>query len=364
MEDRQRDWLGPLLTLVWVGVTEATLWTLPQPVSVIAILLGLTAVAYAGLRGGFAPGILSAAILAVYTLHYVAGPRGGFQLDRAGLQGGAIMLAIGSAMAATMALLRRRERRLLVAVESNARDLAIRNRELTEANRTLEAFGYAVSHDLREPVRGIQNYLEAAQEEYGTEEGRAFLRRALDANVRLTRLLTGLLSYSRASSYAVRLVPVDVGAVLAADTCRTHYEALLKDRGVDLDVAPGIPPVLADEVVLGQLLGNAVLNALRHAGPRPRVRVRAREDAPEGCVRVAVEDDGPGFPPDVLGGFETADAGGATGLRGRFGLTIMRRAANRLGAQLRLENLPEGGAAVVVDLQKAEEKEKPAANGR
>ena len=341
---------GLLVTLGGALVTEAFAHVIGVPplVSVSLLLILLAAVAYAALQGGLAWGAASAALLGAYTLHYLS-PHGMLVDPKPNVwQGGITMTVIGLGIALPMALLKRREDRLRHALQRQNRDLEERNRELTDAIAALEAFGYVVSHDLKEPVRAIENYLEAAADEYGTPEGRAFLQTARDANQRLTRMLQGLLAYSRASAGTPTLRALDVGDVLRGEACRAQYEEVLRERRGALDVEPGLSPVLGDEIVLSQLLGNVVLNALRH-NPRERPTVRVRAEAPtgEGRAHLVVEDDGPGFPEDVLARFRGLSGRRPATVKGGFGLVIGHLAAQRMGGRMWLENGPRGGVVHV-----------------
>ncbi|GEM_PF-4525705 len=348
--------VGPGLTLVAIALTELSLWTLPEPVPVAFLIVALLPVAYAGLAGGVGPGLLSALLLALYTAHFTSEPASPLTLSPATLQGVVIMLVIGAVMSVPMALIRRREERLRGALRDRAAELQRRNEELTEANAALEAFGYVVSHDLKEPVRAIENYLEAAQEAWGTEEGARDLDKATDANRRLVRLLHGLLSYSRASSLVPAPRALGVEEVVMGDACRAQYEPMLRERGARLEVAPGIPPVMGDEVILAQVLGNLILNSVRHnASPAPIVRIRAEPGPAPGRVDVLVEDNGPGFPADVLRRFDQLTGSRPATLRAGFGLVISHRAAQRLQGKLRLENPPGGGGRARLELPSAED---------
>ena len=337
-----RGWLtGPGLTLAGLVATEVAKRTLPAPAPAVVLLLTLTCVAYAGLRGGFGPGLLSVALISLYTIRFTS-EEAFVTLDATTIQSAGIMLILATALVLPMALIGRREERLRRALEERAREVERRNAELTEANAALEAFGYVVSHDLKEPVRAIENYLDAAREGYGTPEGREDLAKAAEANGRLVRLLQGLLTYSRASSMTPNLRVLDVREVIEGETCRTQYEALLRERGGTLEIDPAIPPVLGDEVILAQLFGNLILNAVRHnPGPAPRVRVRGEEEGR--FVHLVVEDDGPGFPPDVVERFRKLRGSRPATLRAGFGLVISQRAAQRLGGSMDLETIPGGG---------------------
>jgi len=297
-----------------------------------------------------ASGALSAALLSFYTIHFAS--HGLWEITNETIQGALIVLVIGLGLSAPMALIKRREDRLRDALRQRARQLEERNAELTEANAALEAFGYVVSHDLKEPVRAIENYLDAAKESYGSKEGREDLDRAAEANARMVRLLQGLLSYSRASSLATTTRTLRVKDVVEGETCRTQYETMLREKGARLDVEEGIPDVRGDEVILAQLLGNVILNAIRHNDGKAAIRVRAPPDAAPGRVHLLVEDDGAGFPPDVLSRFGQLRGNRPATLRAGFGLAISQRAAQRLGGRIWLANGP--GAQVHLDLPAAD----------
>lgn len=345
-------WMGPALTVVAAALTEF-FWVvvpLPAPVPVAILIAALLAVAYTALISGFWMGVVSAIILGSYCLHRLD-PLGFFSLEPSVLQGAITVGGIGVAMAAPMSIVRKREDRLRRALRERAEELEARNEQLTEANAALEAFGYVVSHDLKEPVRGLENYLAAADEEYGTDEGRRLLAEARDANVRLSQLLHGLLGYSRASTTPVTPRRLTVPDILASGLCRALYEGLLRERDAKLEVDPHIPPVHGDEVVLAQVLGNVILNALRHnPAAGPIVRIRAG-DAPPGRVHVVVEDNGPGFPADVLRRFTQLKGTRPTTVKGGFGLVISQRAMLRIGGTMWLENA--GGGCVHLELPAA-----------
>lgn len=219
------------------------------------------------------------------------------------------------------------------------------NASLARANESLTAFTYVVSHDLKEPVRAIDVYLNLLREEHGAAlppDALDLVDRASLATRRLSALLKGLLDLSRVDRMDLQRERVSVGEVLESDACRGVYEDLLRERAGVLE-APEGPPVLATPSLLCQTLGNLVTNALRHnpASP-PRVRVEAQR-ATGDAVEVRVEDNGRGFPPSLVARFNATGELGRTG----FGLLIARRAVERLGGRMWLGSSEAlGGASV------------------
>jgi signal transduction histidine kinase len=116
---------------------------------------------------------------------------------------------------------------------------------------------------------------------------------------------------------------------------------------VDFDAHPEALTVRFDAKLLGRAVRNLIENALRASSGGGRVVVRV--DQQNGFARIAVQDSGPGVPPDLLSRifdpyFSTHDAG--TGL----GLPIARRIAEEHGGDMTAMNRPEGGLEVMVTL--------------
>ena len=235
----------------------------------------------------------------------------------------------------------------VVAILRDVTDRQRREEELRRANADLEAFSYVVSHDLKEPVRALGFYLDTLREQHAggmSPESRALLEKAEDAAERLRRQLTRLLEFARVSRADLPRIPLDVDALLRNEGCRALYADLASERGASVLVEPDIPRVTGDADTLGQALGNVIGNAIRHNPSTPPV-VRVRGEARGDEVVVSVEDNGPGFSEAVLKSFAQKGAAPEGGPRGGFGLAIARRAIERQGGRMTLEN-GNGGAVV------------------
>lgn len=232
-------------------------------------------------------------------------------------------------------------------------DVNADHRRLREANESLESFSYVVGHDLKEPVRAVEAYLEAIQERVVDTSDVELVKKARDANRRMRGLLEGLIEWGRATTTALDVESLDLRDVLLAGPCRARYQHAVQERGARLEVIGGFPPVLATEGLLCQLFGNVILNAVRHnPRPDPRVSVQALgEEAGQVCV--AVRDNGPGFPREVRQRVERMRATRPTTVRGGFGMTIALRSAHLLGGRIELGDAPGGGAEVRVWLRVA-----------
>lgn len=225
---------------------------------------------------------------------------------------------------------------------------------LADAFARQRSFVSDASHELRTPLTVIRGQLEvlARQERPEAHEVRR-VQRLVSAEVsRMSRLVDELLALAHSAELPLRVQPLDVHRYLSelwegvAHTANRSFESDLPVRG----------QLRADPDRLAQALRNLAANAIAHTGePSGRVRLSARELAP-GRLRLIVEDDGPGIPPDqrerVFDRFHRTDAArtrsaGGTGL----GLAIVRDAVKAHGGQTWVEQgVDLGGARVVVEL--------------
>ncbi|MFH0794972.1 MAG: ATP-binding protein [bacterium] len=132
---------------------------------------------------------------------------------------------------------------------------------LDTANKELEAFSYSVSHDLRAPLRGIDGFSCALEEDCGDRldaEGKRYLQRIRAGCHWMAQLIDDLLMLSRITRAEIRRQPVDLSAMarsVASDLSKQDPK-----RNVEFVIADGLV-VDADlhlmRVVLNNLLGNA-----------------------------------------------------------------------------------------------------------
>lgn len=250
-----------------------------------------------------------------------------------------------------------RGQRRRLSVPETGEELADLARHLNELLARIEgaleherAFLDDASHDLRTPISIVRSELELARMQ--TEEGTE-LARALDSSLeevgRLDRLAVSLLVLARfRSAGPPPPEPVDLGAL-----SRRAAETVARSR--DGHAVPvrvnGSAEVRGDEDAIARAVLNLVDNAARHADERVDVEVSSDED---GAV-VAVRDDGPGFPPELLGQAVGRFVRGTNGGHGTengagLGLAIVDAIATAHGGVLDIENRAEGGANVQLRL--------------
>jgi signal transduction histidine kinase len=207
----------------------------------------------------------------------------------------------------------------------------------------------AVAHELKSPVTSVRGRLENAltAEDPGRWRETAVL--AIDDLDRLAAFVTTTLDLSEAEVGGLRVhrTPIDFGA-LVRDVLAL-YEPALAERQQELrqTIEDGITLWL-DESLMQRAVANIVDNELRHSPPGTRITVGVT--ASHDRVTLRVEDNGPGFPPELEARvFERFVKSGATGGHG-LGLAFTRAIVVANGGTVSAYNRPAGGACVIVAL--------------
>lgn len=215
-----------------------------------------------------------------------------------------------------------------------------------------------VSHELRTPLTSIKGLVETlragAVDDYTVRDD--FLATVEQETDRLIRLVNDLLLLSRVDSAALTLKreAIELAPLLQTVIDRLTPQAEAKGLILRLEIDATTPPAWVDRDRLEQVLVNLLDNALKYSPPGGRVTVRVRR-AEEQAVRVEVQDEGIGIPPEALARigerFYRADkararvgGGGGSGL----GLAIARSLVEAHGGRLWLES--EEGRGTVVTL--------------
>lgn len=206
------------------------------------------------------------------------------------------------------------------------------------------------AHQLRTPLAGLQMQLELLKRRPHAPEVKAELEKMHAATTRTTRLAHQLLALARAdrdAEAAGHMRPFDLYRL--GDAAARDWTARAIERDVDLGFELEHVEVRGDEVMLRELLGNLIDNAIRYAPAGSVVTVRCGTKAGEPFL--AVEDDGPGIPEEarakVFERFYRVE--GTAGEGSGLGLAIVREVAGRHGAIVELGQPATGrGTAVVV----------------
>jgi PAS domain S-box-containing protein len=224
--------------------------------------------------------------------------------------------------------------------------------QLTEIDRSKDAFVSSVSHELRTPITNIVGYLELLLDgAYGattTPQHEALGR--IDSNSqRLLVLIDDLLTLSSIESLDVELArrPVDLREVVERTSRRLYDEAAERDQRVELEL-PGSPVVvLGDQTHLERMVSNLASNAVKFTPTGGTVTLRVAMESGVGLIEV--QDTGVGISeeerPMLFNRFYRSSYAQSEAIKGSgLGLAIARSIAHLHGARISADSTPGVGS--------------------
>lgn len=174
--------------------------------------------------------------------------------------------------------------------------LADRNAELAAVNKELESFSYAVSHDLRTPLRSIIGFSSILLKKFSDKinpEGLDYLTRIKDSGEKLGQLIDGLLDLSRLTRESLNKQRISLS--LLANSVAADLKNISPDRRVEFIIAEDVMAE-ADQRLMRSVIQNLMSNAWKFTATRPVAKiefgvVEDRENKPTYFIK----DNGVGF---------------------------------------------------------------------
>ena len=238
-----------------------------------------------------------------------------------------------------------------------------RTAKLRDAIADLEHMSYSMVHDMRAPLRAMQGFSVFLEEECPDCQrppASDYLRHIRESASRLDRLITDALNYNRIICEELPMDPVEIGNLLRG-MIQTYPN--LHPRVADISIDLADLTVVGNESLLTQCFGNLLENAVKFVAPfvRPCIHIWAEEiqgRESDGIVRIWIEDNGIGIPKTaqekifrMFQRMHTEAEYPGTGV----GLTIVKKAIERMNGCVGLESEPGKGSKFWIDLPKAVE---------
>ncbi len=217
----------------------------------------------------------------------------------------------------------------------------MRTTQLQEAVDDLKAFSYGISHDMRAPLRCIQQYSSLLIEEFGKEMNSKKLElisQITSSSRNLDKLIQDILSYSAISHQDIKIRPVNLNK-LVNDLVQQYQDFQIPNAKISINNP--LLPVMGNEDALTRCLQNLLANAVKFMPPGVKPEVKVWTELLDKNVRLWIEDNGIGIFPKHLERvwriFERVypqKTYPGTGI----GLSIVRKAIERMGGSVGVES--------------------------
>ncbi len=223
--------------------------------------------------------------------------------------------------------------------------------ELEQTNQELSEYAYAVSHDLKAPLRAIRNYADFLVEDLPDSlegEPQKYLKGLKKALGEAERLIEDLLVFSRIGRAPLESDPIEMPSFL------NEVISLLRlPSDVEIVLDDNWPVLTVDRTLLMQIFQNLITNAVKfNDSEKKRIEV-GWQDGQEDRIELFVRDNGIGIEPRyseqifrVFQRLHTQQAYEGTGI----GLAVVKKATAYLGGRVRLESTPGEGSTFFVEI--------------
>ncbi len=252
--------------------------------------------------------------------------------------------------------LRKAQEELSHHAEDLEKQVAVRTASLTEALSQLEEFSYSVSHDLRAPLRAIAGYNRILEADFGQllpPQAHTYLSKISRSTLRMERMVNDVLTMSRVARSEIQLHPISLQKFIE-EIIEQHPGMQAPAADISIDTPH---TVVADDAPLNQAISNLLNNAVKFVTSDRKPVIRVRSEKVGERVRLWVEDQGIGIPPQhrskLFGMFQRLPVNlqyEGTGI----GLAIVRKAAERMGGAVGMESNEPVGSRFWIELRAAQ----------
>jgi PAS domain S-box-containing protein len=225
------------------------------------------------------------------------------------------------------------------------------NEELMRSNKDLEQFAYVASHDLQEPLRMVSSFTQMLEQRYRDkldEDGREFIRYAVEGSKRMYFLINGLLAYSRVQTRGREFAKVKMNDVLGK--VLRNLALKIEEKNISV-ISKNLPVVLADENQMIQLLQNLIENSLKFSSNNTRIHISVKPDSDNHVF--SIRDEGIGIEKQYFERiFKIFQRLNRDYVGTGIGLAICKRIVERHGGAIWVESEPGKGANFIFSLPK------------
>lgn len=219
--------------------------------------------------------------------------------------------------------------------------------QLEKKNRELDNFAYVVSHDLKAPLRGIENIINWVDEDYLDKlpaEVKDYMLLIRGRIKRMENLIDGILDISRIGREKQKKESIDTKQLVDE-----IVELLCPRQGITIEINPLMPVVFSEKIPLQQVFTNLISNAIKY-NPKEKGKVWIDCKEFENFYEFSVCDDGPGIESQYHGKifqiFQTLKASNDSESTG-VGLAIVKKVLEDKKASIRINSEKNKGAEFI-----------------
>lgn len=173
-------------------------------------------------------------------------------------------------------------------------------KELQRSNEDLQQFAHVASHDLKEPVRKINFFIDMLQTDFGDilpDRANELISKTLRASNRLKDMINGILNFSLTDQSQHRIEEVDLNEII--HNIVIDLEVLIQNKNAEIDVTGELPTIHGSKVLINQVFFNLISNSLKFARPSVPVKVTISSKFINHnhveCAEIIIQDNGIGF---------------------------------------------------------------------
>ncbi|MGZ5303378.1 MAG: sensor histidine kinase [Bacteroidia bacterium] len=216
--------------------------------------------------------------------------------------------------------------------------------DLERKNADLNQFAYVVSHDLKAPLRGIENVMSWIYEDVGDKldpQVKQYLEMISGRTKRMENLINGILDFSRVGRNKKPVESVNVHNML-----EEIIETMAPPKEFTIEIKPNMPVLITERMYLEQVFTNLISNAIKyHDRPDGHIEIGVSSD--NKFYTFYVKDDGPGIESEyherifvIFQTLKERDAFESTGV----GLAIVKKIVEDKGGKIWVESQLDKGS--------------------
>ncbi len=228
--------------------------------------------------------------------------------------------------------------------KESSRLIHLYNQELEKKNKELDQFAYIVSHDLKAPLRGINNLSQWIEEdlegkiEPDTQKNLDLLRKRV---YRMENLIDGILQYSRVGRVKSQSETYEVESQIKEIISTIH-----PPENYSINIQDGLPIITTEKIALEQVFSNLISNAFKYNyNPAPRLEINCVVNA--NFYEFCIADNGSGiaaeFHEKIFVIFQTLQARDTFESTG-VGLAIVKKLVEEKGGKIWLVSAENEGS--------------------